>query len=159
MALQNVAENFFNDDVVQEALDNFASLLDSADFASEFAIMGIGRMQFMRRRQMLTELRGLYMALWRLALASSFPHDADAMFDRFLETYRTNHPDKVSARTIERARGYWGMLQVKGDSDFSDIARHLCSFSENEQQAIRPLALRLALHIRQTYKLIFDRLI
>ena len=74
--MQNLAEVFDDESAVSEALENFAALLDDADFTAELELMGIGRMQFMRRRQMLVEWRGLYTALWRLALASSFPQDA-----------------------------------------------------------------------------------
>lgn len=81
--MQNVAEVFDDKSVVQEALENFAALLEDADFTAELELMGIGRMQFMRRRQMLVEWRGLYMALWRLALSSSFPQDAEHIFATF----------------------------------------------------------------------------
>ena len=157
--MQNLAEVFDDESAVSEALENFAALLDDADFTAELELMGIGRMQFMRRRQMLVEWRGLYMALWRLALGSSFPQDAERMFTTFLRSYHTAHPDKVSSRIMERAREYWGMLQPKGDADFSDVARHLCSFSARDEKQTRSLTLRLVLHIRRAYKIIFDRLI
>lgn len=157
--MQNLAEVFDDESVAREALENFAALLDGADFTAELELMGIGRMQFMRRRQMLVEWRGLYMALWRLALASSFPQDAERMFAAFLRSYDAAHPDKLSARIMERARQYWGMLQPKGDTDFSDVARHLCSFSVQDEKQARNLTLRLVLHIRKTYRIIFDRLI
>ena len=135
--MQNVAEVFDDKSVVQEALENFAALLEDADFTAELELMGIGRMQFMRRRQMLVEWRGLYMALWRLALSSSFPQDAEHIFATFLHAYRI----------------------AKGDADFSDVARHLGSFSVQDEKQARSLTLRLVLHIRRAYKIIFDRLI
>ena len=157
--MQNLAEVFDDESAVSEALENFAALLDDADFAAELELMGIGRMQFMRRRQMLVEWRGLYMALWRLALASSFPQDAERMFATFLRSYHAAHPDKLGSRIMERAQEYWGMLQPKGDADFSDVARHLGSFSVQDEKQARSLTLRLVLHIRRAYKIIFDRLI
>lgn len=157
--MQNLAEVFDEAGAAREALENFAALLDGADFTAELELMGIGRMQFMRRRQMLVEWRGLYMALWRLALDSSFPQDAERMFTAFLHSYHAAHPDKVSSRIMERAREYWGMLQPRGDADFSDVARHLCSFSVRDEKQARSLTLRLVLHIRKAYKIIFDRLI
>ncbi len=157
--MQNLAEVFDGESVAHEALENFAALLDDADFTAELELMGIGRMQFMRRRQMLVEWRGLYMALWRLALASSFPRDAERMFAAFLRSYHAAHPDKLSTRIMERAQQYWGMLQPKGDADFSDVARHLGSFSVQDEKQARSLTLRLVLHIRRAYKIIFDRLI
>ncbi|MDY3810433.1 hypothetical protein FYJ44_12140 [Desulfovibrio sp. PG-178-WT-4] len=157
--MQNLAEVFDDESAVSEALENFAALLDDADFTAELELMGIGRMQFMRRRQMLVEWRGLYMALWRLALASSFPQDAERMFATFLRSYHAAHPDKLGSRIMERAQEYWGMLQPKGDADFSDVARHLGSFSVQDEKQARSLTLRLVLHIRRAYKIIFDRLI
>ena len=157
--MQNVAEVLDDKSVVQEALENFAALLEDADFTAELELMGIGRMQFMRRRQMLVEWRGLYMALWRLALSSSFPQDAEHIFATFLHAYRIAHPDKLSALIMERAQQYWGMLQPTGDADFSDVARHLGSFSVQDEKQARSLTLRLVLHIRRAYKIIFDRLI
>lgn len=157
--MQNLAEVFDDESAVSEALENFAALLDDADFTAELELMGIGRMQFMRRRQMLVEWRGLYMALCRLALASSFPQDAERMFATFLRSYHAAHPDKLGSRIMERAQEYWGMLQPKGDADFSDVARHLGSFSVQDEKQARSLTLRLVLHIRRAYKIIFDRLI
>ena len=51
------------------------------------------------------------------------------------------------------------MLQPKGDADFSDVARHLGSFSVQDEKQARSLTLRLVLHIHRAYKIIFDRLI
>ena len=157
--MQTRAEVFDGESATGEALENFAALLDGTDFTAELELMGIGRMQFMRRRQMLAEWRGLYMALWRLALGSSFPRDAERMFAAFLRSYHAAHPDKLSARAMERAREYWGMLQPRGDADFSEVARHLGSFSAQDEKRARSLTLRLVLHIRRAYGLIFDRLI
>lgn len=154
--MQYLAEPDETPSITQVALDNFAALLDDADFTIELELTGVGRFQFMRRRQMHLELRGLYMALWRLALSRSFPADADAMFATFLHGYLTRHPD---AKVAERARQYWGMLQPTGDANFYDVARHLTSFAERDEKTQRTLTLKLALHIRQVYGFIFDRLI
>lgn len=157
--MQYLAEQDETPAITQVALDNFAALLDDADFTPELELMGVGRFQFLRRRQMSLELRGLFMALWRLALSRSFPNDADAMFAAFLHGYLSRHADKGARQAAERARQYWGMLQPKGDADFNDVARHLTSFAERDEKAQRSLTLRLALHIRSVYRFIFDRLI
>lgn len=159
MNRQSLAETLMDESPEALVQANFAALLQGTDFTAELEILGIGRMQFMRRRQMLVELRGLYMGLWRLALDSSFPHDADAIFADFLRAYAVRYPDKVSGRVLERAEQYWGMLQAKGKSDFSDVARHLCSFAPQEQGDARARVLRLVLLIRNAYTMIFDRLI
>lgn len=147
-------------DIVQLALDNFAALLDDVDFSRELAALGIGRLQFLRRRQMLIELRGLYIALWRLALGRSFPHDADVMFSVFIHGFlMRNRGDKIARAIAERGRQYWGMLEPVGDSDFTDVAKHLISFAAREEKDRPALALRLALDIRSIYSTIFERLI
>ncbi len=157
--MQNLAEELDEQALIEEALANFAVLLDDLDFAHELEILGIGRFQFMRRKQMQLELRGLCIALWRLALASSFPHDADLMFEMFLRHYIHTHGGKASRQIVTRSREYWGMIQPAGDSDFSAIARHLVSFLDLEEENQRPVVLKLALHIRSSYRFIFERLI
>ena len=146
-------------DMVETALGNFTALLHDADFSAELTLMGIGRMQVLRRRQMLVEMRGLYMALWRLALASSFPQDAGHIFNIFLRRYGHAHKDKASVHALTRAREYWGMIEPRGNSDFSEVARHLSSFFTQDEEKARRMNLKLVLHIRKFYKLIFDRLI
>ena len=146
-------------EAVRAALDNFKALLADADFTLELELLGVRRMQFMRRGQMQAELMGLYIALWRLALARSFPADADSMFEAFQNEYAQEHKDKRSAHILRRAREYWAMLEPRGDSDFSEVARHLCSFSTQDPHQARSINLKLVLHIRKIYKLVFDRLI
>lgn len=157
--MQNLAEVIDEQEIIEEALANFAALIDDLDFSAEFELMGIGRLQFMRRKQMQSELRGLYAALWRLALSHSFPQDADMMFTVFLRRYGHGHAGKAASQVLERATQYWGMLEPAGDSDFSNVARHLASFLEREEKDQRPLILKLALQIRSAYRFIFERLI
>lgn len=157
--MSHVAELWDKPDVIDEALANFAALIDDLDFGMELELMGIGRLQFLRRRQMQTELKGLYMALWRLALSRSFPGHADAMFATFLTTYAHTHPGKQAAAIVERAEEYWGMLAPTGDADFNDAARHLLSFLNPSDKDLTALNLRLALNIRSAYRFIFERLI
>ena len=159
MTGENLAQVYEPSSLGQEALENFSLLLEGLDFHAEMEILGIGRMQFMRRRQMMVELRALYMGLWRLALGSSFPQDADSIFALYLQRYSLTHPDKISAKVLERVQEYWGMLQARGLADFSHVARHICSFFSLDEKDARALTLRLVLHFRAVYKMIFDRLI
>jgi hypothetical protein len=157
--MQDVAEKFEAESVEQLALKNFAALFADTDFVAELELMDIGRMQFLLRRQMLVEWRGLYMALWRLALKKSFPRDADAIFAAFASRHRDSHPDKLSAASLKRAEEYWAMLAPGGEADFNPAARHLASFFSDSTHDLRSLGLKLALHIRKTYKNIFDKLL
>ncbi|MDR2745357.1 MAG: hypothetical protein LBB66_09250 [Desulfovibrio sp.] len=157
--MQGAAKIFEAESAEQLALKNFAALLADTDFVAELELMDIGRLQFLLRRQMLVEWRGLYMALWRLALEKSFPQDADAMFDVFASGHRDSHPDKLSRASLRRAEEYWAMLTPAGETDFNPVARHLASFFSEGRHDLRSLSLKLALHIRKTYKNIFDRLL
>lgn len=144
----------------EEALANFEVLIDDTEYEAYLEMMGIGRLQFLRRKQMRVEILGLRMALWRLALARSFPKHADWMFREFLERFSSSHPDKNSRQAVRRGEEYWDMLAPGGDSDFQVVARHLASFQEQgDPGTIRALVLRLALAIRRDYKFIFERLI
>jgi len=141
-------------DAVQEALDNFPVLLLDLDAGRALHILGIGR-----RARLLAEWRGLCMALWRLALQRSFPDHAEAMFRQFRESFGQSHTDKTSALALERAPAYWEVLAERGDADFRPVSRFLAAvFFEDEARA-QAMALRLMLHVRQTYQSIFERLI
>ena len=147
------------EEFVQEALDNFLVLIDDLDYKAVYEILEIGPLQFLRRRQMFIELKGLHMALWRLALSRSFPNDAEAMFPAFLRKYASTHPGVKDSRIVERAREYWGMLAPTGTGDFSAVARHLLSFFQRSPGDDRAAVLKLALYLNGSYNLIFDRLI
>lgn len=157
--MAQAADAATHQDFVQEALDNFAVLLDDTDFTAHLHLMGVGRLHFTRRKQLLQEWRGLYVALWRLALGRSFPQDADAMLEAFLRSYRQRHKDKQTPQMLERAEQYWDMMRVTRESDFTEVARHFCSFCQLNEKDARSLQLKLALIIRKAYTDIFRRLI
>lgn len=140
-------------------VDNFVALFRDADFTKELSILKVRKFQFLRRRQLLLELRALYIALWRLALGRSFPEEGDHIFETFLSTYASKHPDTASARLLVRARQYAEILQIEGDKNYMHISQHILSFSTLDEQDRKTLGLRLALSIRQSYTFIFDRLI
>lgn len=143
----------------EEVLDNFEALLRDVVFPRELRLLGVGRFHFLRRRQMLLELRALYIGLWHLALQRSFPTAHQELFDAFLARYARRRPDRESARLLERAVEYVEMLRHKGDRDFTEVSRHLASFLELDEDASKTLALRLALALRASYTFIFERLI
>lgn len=143
----------------QEAVDNFLILLDDLDYNIYYEILGVGRFQFLRRKQMFIELKGLHIALWRLAISSSFPKDAGKMFEDFLEAYSQKHPGKTDAEITARARQYWGMIEPGGGSDFSAVSRHIISFFPPREKDLKAITLRLALRLHASHRFIFDRLI
>ena len=144
----------------EEVIENFQALIDSWDFSAELRQLGIGPMQLMRRRQMLLEFRGLLAGLWRLALTRSFPEDGQQIFEGYLESCLQNPKNSHKARPfVERARQYAAMLAVRGDSDFSEVSRHVASFLKLSEVARKSTTFKLALDIRQMYTFVFDRMI
>lgn len=157
--MQAAIETVEHQNFVREALDNFEVLIDDLDYAAFYELMGIGRLQFLRHKQMHVELKSMHIALWRLALSHSFPEDAESMFSVFLQRYQRTHPGKLDSEIVGRAPGYWDMILPTGNSDFSGVARHLLSFSNTGNADMRALILKVALRINAAYNLIFDRLV
>lgn len=147
------------EDYSRAAMENFGAVLDGSDFAAEMDIVGLGRFQFSRRTQMRVECRGMYIALWRLALGRSFPANAHVIFSTFCDAYGRRRGDKHAPAVIQRAKDYWELLRDTDGKDFCDVAERIVSLFVTEEARIRNLVLKLALHMRTTYQMIFDRLI
>lgn len=145
--------------LVDEVLDNFEALLNDADFSKELKMLGAGRFSFLRRRQMLMELRALYMGLWHLGLLRSFPDTSNEIFLRFLQRHAQRYPGRGDAQLRLRAQQYKAMLGDTGDRDFTAVSRHLLSFIHRDEATLKVLSLRLTLLLRSTYTFIFERLI
>lgn len=143
----------------EEVTANFVALLNDADFSQELALFKVGKFQFMRRRQLLLEFRALYIALWRLALASSFPVDGEHIFQYFLQEYAATHPGMNTSRLLTRGQQYAEILLADGDKNYTGISLHILSFVSLNEKDRKAKSLRLALSIRQLYNFIFDRLI
>ncbi len=143
----------------RQARENFRALLNDMDFFEEMAILGLGRFQFSRRRRMAAEFRALYMALWRLALGSSFPDRADDMFSAFCREYMKRSRDRAAQDVVRRAGEYWAELRETSSQDFRCLAEPLVVESGYDEEKRMGVSLKLALHIRSIYRLIFDRLI
>ncbi len=147
---------------IDEVLDNFSAVLEDLDFSRELAILGIKRLHFRRRQRLVRELRALSVALWRLALQRSFPHNERSIFESFLFRI-AQHPDhkreKQAAVFIELIHGYLNLLQEKGDSDFMVASRHIVDLFRHASQDTTSQSLKLALLIRNKYTIIFERLI
>jgi hypothetical protein len=142
----------------EEVIANFQALVESWDFDVEIKRLGIGAMQIMRRKQMRLEFKGLVAGLWRLALTRSFPEDGGEIFEGYLERCQ-NPGGKTTQQFVERARQYAEMLALRGDTDFSEVSRHITSFLDLPESARKGATLKLALEIRQMYNLIFERMI
>jgi len=144
----------------EEVIANFQALIGSWDFNAELKRLGIGSMQIMRRSQMLLEFKGLFAGLWRLALTRSFPQDGQQIFESYLEHCLTASPkNKKAQQLVERSRQYAEMLTLRGNTDFSEVSRHLVSFLNLPEATRKSGTLKLALDIRQMYTFIYERMI
>lgn len=144
----------------RKALDNFAMLLHGLDFNNELAMLGVGRLRFIRRRRLRNEFKALTMGLWRLALERSFPDHFQSIFETFLRRKLEALDSPQKAEQFEQTvRNYLVLLEKKRESDFTEVGAHLASLVKLPERQSAPLRLRLALHIRSLYTLVFDRLI
>lgn len=144
----------------EEVIANFQALIDSWNFNTELRRLGIGAMQIMRRKQMLLEFQGLFAGLWRLALTRSFPEDGEHIFEGYLARCASNPKNaRRASQLVERSRQYAEMLAQRGDTNFSEVSRHLASFLKLPESAHNRVTLQLALNIRQMYNCIFERMI
>lgn len=147
----------------EEVLENFTAVLASMDFTRELSVLGLKRLHFRRRRRLARELQALSVALWRLTLLRSFPHDGERMFETFL-AQRAEYPEhsgegKRARAFNELVRGYVALLQEKGDGDFMVVSTHIVELCKRSGADVAAQSLKLALLIRNTYTMIFERLI
>ena len=143
-----------------EVIANFLALVESWDFDTEVKRLGIGAMQIMRRKRMRLEFKGLAAGLWRLALTRSFPEDGQIIFEGYLARCLEQPKGRKKAQQlVELSRQYAAMIALRGDTDFSEVSRHMTSFLDLHESARKGATLKLALEIRQMYNLIFERMI
>ena len=144
----------------EEVISHFEALLEDTSFSTQLHYLGIKRVPMSpRRRRARQELQAMFIGLWKLALDSSFPQQAEEIFNEFLEKYSQGRPAKKSAQMCEKIRNYAEMLKTCGDKDFTDIAAHVLSKISIPQADCPKASLALALDIRAFYQTIFERLI
>lgn len=144
----------------QTALENFSALLYGMDFNLELNMLGLKRLLFWRRQRFRNEFRALTIGLWRLALARSFPAHWQRIFDVFLQHWLDGMDNPEKARAFEeKVHNYIVLLDKKRESDFTEVGARLVDLLKLPEKNAVSLRLRLALHIRSLYTLVFDRLI
>ena len=144
----------------EEVIDKFQALLENWDFNTELKRLGISAIHIIRRKQMLLELKGLFVGLWRLALTRSFPEDGQQIFEGYMERCVSKPKNAGKGQElVERSHKYVEMLAMHGDTDFSEVSRYLTSFLKLPESARKSATLKLALEIRKMYNIIFERLI
>ena len=145
---------------VSEVIDFFQQLFDSFDFAHELQDMGISRLQILRRKKALRELKALCIAFWGLALEKSFPEDAEAFFSTYCaQSPIINNRSREAASIRASLDLYCSLLEEKKDADFSPIAAHLAEKLALNDADMRRLQLKLSLIMRSLYTTIFKHLV
>ena len=144
----------------EEVISHFEALLEDTSFSAQLHYLGIKRaLMSPRRRRAREELQAMFIGLWKLALDSSFPTQAEEIFDAFLEKYSQGRPPKKSAQMCEKVRNYAEMLKTCGNKDFTDIAAEVLRKINLPQVDCPKASLALALDIRAFYQTVFERLI
>ena len=143
-----------------EVVDIFQQLFDSFDFAHELQDMGITRLQILRRKKALRELKALTIAFWRLALEKSFPEDAEDFFTAYCSHSPVIANKSREAASIRASLGiYCTLLEEKKDADFSPIAAHLAEILALNDADMSRLKFKLSLIMRSLYSTIFKNLV
>ncbi len=155
-------ESGHSENLIQEVLERFSSMLGNVDFETQLDTLNIGRFQFSRKKAALNELKAMYVGLWKLALNRSFPGQSTEIFEKFLD------PEAIKSKSRKRkaeefrslCQEYTKTLEVEGDTNFINVAILICQhLGRTRQEDLRRISLQLALDMRSMYHHIFERLI
>ena len=155
-------ESGHSENLIQEVLERFSSMLGNVDFETQLDTLNIGRFQFSRKKAALNELKAMYVGLWKLALNRSFPGQSTEIFEKFLDPEAIK--SKSKKRKAEEFRSlcheYIKTLEVEGDTNFINVAILICQhLGRTRQEDLRRISLQLPLDMRSMYHHIFERLI
>ena len=151
-----------SENLIQEVLERFSSMLGNVDFETQLDTLNIGKFQFARKKAALNELKAMYVGLWKLALNRSFPGQSTEIFEKFLD------PEAIKSKSKKRkaeefrslCQEYIKTLEVEGDTNFINVAILICQhLGRTRQEDLRRISLQLALDMRSMYHHIFERLI
>ncbi len=149
----------YSKELQQDVIYNFSGLLDAFDCKEEIEMLEISAFHFIQRKNMVNEIKGLYTALWNMALCRSFPEQHDIIFQNFLNTeLPKKYGKKKIGMQITRINQYIELLTIGNNDDFTPISHHLLSLLDTKEDKFKSMNLKIALHIRKTYSYIFERL-
>ena len=144
----------------EEVGRTFADLLETLDYATELYELGVGKLRIFKRARVKSHLTAVSIALWNIALGKSFPNDADAFFTHFTSTYPPLTGDAKNAKQLlELVIHYDSLAKERKDADFTCLADAIVEAIGTQGKDERSQQLRLSLHIRGLYGLIFEKLI
>ncbi len=149
-----------DESVIRSLIQNFHAMLGELDYGRELAIFNLGRLQFGKTKRLKAEFKALYVGLWNLALKRTFPEAHEEIFRAYMNFRLEENPREKEKRLQENdlIHQYVEALAIHGDADFQNVARHLLSFSDVPDSQLKPLNLKLALHIRSMYDYFFKHL-
>ena len=143
-----------------ELFENFDALFETYDLDSELDVFELGRFQFIKKKKAKHELRALFIALWKLALKQSFPEQCESCFTSYLQENKLDVDGAGNATTMFRSiEVYNTLLAEHGTKNFSGVAEFLTSQLVADAKRKQHITLKLALTIRSTYNMLFEKLI
>ena len=140
-------------------LQHFEEVLESLELKQQIAELGSGMNSFFTKKRSLAEFTAMGIALWKLALEKSFPKEAEAFFNEYLETSKTLGKGKKHAQMLELVNKYNELFAPKKTEDFSAISQYIADNLGSASADRKTLQLKLSLTIRKIYQFIFDHLI
>jgi len=144
----------------EEVISRFQDIFGSFDFEEELEQLPLSKRNSEQKRQALTELRALYIALWKVSLDKSFPECADSIFESFLNRLQTifNLDNKTAISITRRVNIYCGFLKQNKAQNYLPLGDHLMR-TVGKTQSDKGDALKTALRIREVDSYIFHALI
>ncbi len=139
----------------------FTGLMQSFDYVEECSVLEISKLHLVKRRNALRELKALYIALWKIALDKSLPDHSEDIFKEFLDDLNKNFNlgDKSCSFLKRRIAVYDTLLEPTKEQNFTDVSIKLLNTINKRKDPKQNLVLKLSLHIRKVYTLIFKELI
>ena len=140
-------------------ITNFMAILEDLPIKEALDIFALGPFQIRQRKLMAQQCQALYIALWGMALMSSFPDAHWEIFDDYwLQERAKSGKDRTFSERQTLARQDLEHLQEHGSADFSSVSRHLLSHLEFDEPRQKAITLKLALHLRKVYMYVFNNL-
>ncbi len=137
----------------------FFELMKEVDFSPEIAMLRVKFYERTLRKNLLLDLQATYIGLWALALTHSFPDIEDEIFMCFQHMYVASLPKSLRTLQAEKILCYKEMVCQHGSQNFSEVSRHLFSFTKVDKETFKADVLRLSLALRKHYVFIFQRLV
>ncbi len=150
-----------NDIAPEDVINRFCGLLQSFDLVEEYRILELGALNVFKKRNAAREFRALYVALWKIALDKSLPERSEEIFALFLERIPALLDCKENAADFLRRRiaVYDTLLHPTKEQNFSEVSEKLLSGLTRNPELKNNQILKLSLHIRKVYTLLFRNLI